>query len=184
MIKVPYAERDGQLIHISRVERGLACRCVCPVCKTAVIARKGKKLRHHFSHHSIGNCTAETVLHYIAKILVFEKIGALFLKTVFVVDDHCWRCGSSMNLAFMEVGDVLHGPEIFSQNEQVVARKSGVLLKIFFDHQENKRFLANVCPACGISTGSAYLRSFKRLERKLRGEPTGLLCGKCGKHFT
>ncbi|MFA4838911.1 MAG: competence protein CoiA family protein [Candidatus Neomarinimicrobiota bacterium] len=303
-IKVPYAERNGRLIHISRVERGLACQCVCPVCKTAVIARKGKKLRHHFSHHSRGNCSAETVLHQIAKILIYEKIigllkshetlpitwkcalcrdmhrlnllenvstiemekpidtirpdivllnadsvptaaieiavthdpepevletcekrniplliftvrsaedleslgestlihptsvrfclkkhcpgcgGALFIKTVFVVDDHCWRCGSPMNLAFMEVGDVLHGPENFSENEQMVTRKSGVLLKIFFDHQENRRFLANVCPACGISTGSAYLRSFKRLERKLKGEPTGFLCGKCGKHFT
>lgn len=145
-----------------------------------------------FSVHSAGDLELlgeSTLIHpssvrFCLKKRCPECGAALFRKTVFVVDDHCWRCGSSMNLAFMEVGDVLHGPEIFSQNEQMVARKSGVLLKIFFDHQENKRFLANVCPTCGISTGSAYLRSFKRLERKLKGEPTGLLCGKCGKHFT
>jgi len=302
-IKVPYAEKNGRLIHISQVERGLACQCVCPVCKMPVIARKGEKRRHHFSHYSSDACSAETVLHHIAKILIYDKIvallksqgslpitwkcvlcgerhrlnllenvsaiemekpidtirpdivllnaesvptaaieiavthnpepevidicekrfipllifavhsaedlealgesedihpttvrfcpkkrcpkcgGALSIKTVFVVESHCWRCGSPMNLAFMEVGGILHGPEYFSEVEQTVARKSGVLLKIFFDHQENKRFLANVCPACGISTGSAYLRSFKRLERKLKGEPTGFFCDKCGNHF-
>ncbi len=74
-VKIPYAERDGRLIHVSRVESGLGCRCVCPVCKGRVLARKGKVMRHHFAHHSQGECSPETVLHQVGKRLLHARIA-------------------------------------------------------------------------------------------------------------
>ena len=74
-VKIPYAEKNGRLIHVSRVERGLDCGCVCPVCKGPVLARKGRVVRHHFAHHTRGECSPETVLHQVGKRLLYNRIS-------------------------------------------------------------------------------------------------------------
>ncbi len=74
-VKIPYAEKDARLIHVSQVERGLDCRCVCPVCKKHVLARKGGVMRHHFAHHRRGECSPETVLHQVGKRLLYKRIA-------------------------------------------------------------------------------------------------------------
>ncbi|GAA4775105.1 hypothetical protein GCM10023219_23310 [Stakelama sediminis] len=67
----------GKTIHISRVERGLACKCQCPACDHVLIAKKGKKQAHHFAHYNSGvSCkhVAETNAHIWAKdVLEREK---------------------------------------------------------------------------------------------------------------
>lgn len=75
-VKVPYAEKEGRLVHVSTVERGLKCAAICPVCHQAVVARKGTKIRHHFAHYPGANCSAETALHYIARQLISDKLHA------------------------------------------------------------------------------------------------------------
>jgi len=72
-VKIPYAERQGQMVHVSQVERGLDCDCVCPVCKERVLARKGEEVRHHFAHHRRGHCSPETVLHQVGKKLLRRR---------------------------------------------------------------------------------------------------------------
>ncbi len=74
--KIPYGERDGDLLHISEVERGLKCNCVCPVCKSPLVARKGPKVKQHFGHYPGANCSAETVLHQLGKRLLHRRITA------------------------------------------------------------------------------------------------------------
>lgn len=74
--KIPYGERDGELLHISAVERGLRCNCVCPVCREPLVARQGAKVRHHFGHFPGANCSAETVLHRLGKRLLHRRITA------------------------------------------------------------------------------------------------------------
>ncbi len=74
-VKIPYAELNGRLIHVSRVNRGLACGCVCPVCKRPVLARKGEVIRHHFAHHNQIECSPETVLHQVGKRLLYNRIS-------------------------------------------------------------------------------------------------------------
>ncbi len=74
-VKIPYAEKDGRLIHVSRVESGLQCGCVCPVCKRPVLARKGSVVRHHFAHYGGGECSPETVLHQVGKRLLKARIS-------------------------------------------------------------------------------------------------------------
>ncbi|MBN2601042.1 MAG: hypothetical protein JXR87_03500 [Candidatus Marinimicrobia bacterium] len=102
-VKVPYAEKDGRLVHISTVARGLKCNAVCPVCKIAVVARKGEKIRHHFAHYPGANCSTETVLHYIAKQFLYEKlISAIALKQLVQIKWKCIACSHRHSLNLLE----------------------------------------------------------------------------------
>ena len=67
--EIGYGLRDGALVHIADVESGLACQCVCAACGERLVARKGRKRRHHFAHHVHTGCDggSETVLHRLAK---------------------------------------------------------------------------------------------------------------------
>ena len=82
--KMEYALRDGNPVHISEVERGLACGCVCPACGEPLIAKKGTKIMHHFSHVSGSECEHgyETSLHIAAKTIL-AKAQRIVLPTVY-----------------------------------------------------------------------------------------------------
>jgi len=71
-IKTAYACKDGALVHVANVERGLKCGCHCPSCRNPLIARKGIKKVHHFAHIAGSDCVgaAETVLHILAKEII------------------------------------------------------------------------------------------------------------------
>jgi len=61
--------RHGRLWGVDEVSSGLACDCVCPHCQTPLVAKKGKRNRHHFAHHKKIDClgSAETILHILGK---------------------------------------------------------------------------------------------------------------------
>lgn len=67
---------DNSLVHISNAEQGNGCNCVCPVCKSALVAKKGTINTHHFAHTTVTDCqyAAETVTHLAAKD-VLAKAG-------------------------------------------------------------------------------------------------------------
>ncbi len=67
--------KEGELVHISQVERGLACDCVCPSCNEQLIAKKGKHNEHHFAHAAGNPCqyAAETALHLAAKDILAKR---------------------------------------------------------------------------------------------------------------
>ena len=88
--ELPYGERDGDLIHISTVERGLGCKCICPVCKSPLIARKGAVRKHHFSHSVDSNCNPETVLHDLGKKILHSRISSAIADGISV--DIKWNC--------------------------------------------------------------------------------------------
>lgn len=64
------------LKHISEVENGLACNCVCPNCKYPLIAKNNplNKKVGHFAHHSGKECEGaiETALHLLAKSILLK----------------------------------------------------------------------------------------------------------------
>lgn len=71
----------GQIVHISTVARGLACRCQCPSCGYVLVARTKDEHRvPHFAHHNRDACGGgpETALHLLAKEL-FKANPNLFL---------------------------------------------------------------------------------------------------------
>ncbi|MFJ8235402.1 competence protein CoiA family protein [Ureibacillus sp. NPDC094379] len=67
--KLPFGLKDGKLLHISEVEQGLKCGCICPNCHHPLIARKGTITTHHFAHYKGKECenALETSLHLAAK---------------------------------------------------------------------------------------------------------------------
>ena len=73
--KLQYALKDNTLVSIDQVEKGLACNCVCPACKSQLVARKGEKREHHFAHYKNNSCATgyQTSLHLLAKELIQEK---------------------------------------------------------------------------------------------------------------
>jgi hypothetical protein len=94
ILRIPYGEREGNLLHISDVERGLKCSCACPVCKTQLVARKGNKTAHHFAHYVSATCNAETLLHHLGKRLLHERISvALSNNQPLPIKWECVQCG-------------------------------------------------------------------------------------------
>lgn len=74
--KLQYAlDKDGKLVSINEVERGLACNCICPACKSTLVARKGDVRIPHFAHDKNNSCATgyQTSLHMLAKQLISEK---------------------------------------------------------------------------------------------------------------
>jgi hypothetical protein len=67
-----YALKEEKVTHISDVERGLKCGCICPACGAALIANKGTKVIHHFKHYNAEECQIgyQTSLHLLAKEII------------------------------------------------------------------------------------------------------------------
>lgn len=68
-------DRQGALRHISQVERGLACGCLCRDCGDRLVARQGDVRVHHFAHESGNACTSadHEFLRAIARHLVADN---------------------------------------------------------------------------------------------------------------
>lgn len=81
-IKIPYALKSGEWIHISQVESGLKANCVCPCCNKILLAKKGNKVVHHFAHYEKVSCNPETVLHFIAKHFLYQKIQSHLARSL------------------------------------------------------------------------------------------------------
>lgn len=66
-----------KLVHIDEVDRGLACNCICPCCKQPMIANKGEKNHHYFSHErKAGTSIDAKKCRIITMHMVAEKIIA------------------------------------------------------------------------------------------------------------
>lgn len=75
-IKLGYGLRDGQIINVNALsndEKGLKCNCLCPNCKTQLLAKLGSKNRWHFAHVN-AECDIkianQTALHILAKEII------------------------------------------------------------------------------------------------------------------
>ncbi|MXW11495.1 MAG: hypothetical protein F4X84_03555 [Synechococcus sp. SB0662_bin_45] len=70
-----YGIREGELLHISQVPRGLSCGCVCPACHGLLVAKRGRQREHHFAHGPGDSCqhAIETALHLAAKDVLARR---------------------------------------------------------------------------------------------------------------
>lgn len=66
---------NGEIRHVSEVENGLKCVCVCPTCNRALVAKQGAVREHHFAHASGDECehAVETALHLAAKEILAAR---------------------------------------------------------------------------------------------------------------
>jgi len=95
-IKLPYGLRKSRLFHISEVESGLKCDCICPKCKSKLIAKKGEEKSHHFAHHQEKECIGglETAIHLMAKQTIYDNellVTPEFTKETFLEDNRAER---------------------------------------------------------------------------------------------
>lgn len=75
-IKLPFGLNENNIIvHIANVKSGEKCNCICPDCKSPLIAVKGNKKQHHFRHKDINECKSgvESAIHLAAKQMIMEK---------------------------------------------------------------------------------------------------------------
>lgn len=81
---LPYAVKGGRIVSVDDVSSGLQKDCTCPVCGSALVAKKGVKVRHHFAHQRDANCAnaPETVLHLAAKQVIQEERRLLIPEVV------------------------------------------------------------------------------------------------------
>ena len=52
LIPFGFETESGQLVDVGSVKRGNACGCICPSCKTPLVARHGDEKEWHFAHRS------------------------------------------------------------------------------------------------------------------------------------
>lgn len=75
-LKLTYGKAsNGRLVHVDEVQRGLACKCICPECGAKLVARKGEKKQHHFAHAGGADCAGArmTALHMLAQKIIQEE---------------------------------------------------------------------------------------------------------------
>lgn len=90
-IKIPYARRNGQLVHISNISSGLHRDCLCVACHQPLVARRPTSGRaDHFAHHASTNCNAETALHLLAKEILGSRIRTSITENIDI--PLTWRC--------------------------------------------------------------------------------------------
>ncbi|PER23714.1 hypothetical protein CN490_24930 [Bacillus cereus] len=75
-VKLNFALSGTDVVHIEdRLYKHI--KYICPHCKEDVIAKKGNKREHHFSHKPGSNCNVshETLLHFEAKHYFVNKVN-------------------------------------------------------------------------------------------------------------
>lgn len=68
---------SGEYIHVKDSANGKNCQCLCPACKTPLIAKQGEILSWHFAHTNSNNVTSacgESDLHLNAKLEIYKSM--------------------------------------------------------------------------------------------------------------
>lgn len=98
-------DSEGKLVNIEQAESGIKCNCICPACKEALVAKKGKKREHHFAHSSGKNCedAYETMLHQLAK----DKFQEAFYKNEEFIIQYEYKsyCSKKKECKYIPFGD-------------------------------------------------------------------------------
>jgi hypothetical protein len=164
MLKLTFGLRGDQLLHISEVERGLGCDCVCPACKHPLVARKGTEKAHHFAHYKADECATavETALHIAAKNLL-EAEGRITIPAVyleFYSNKEPWLIQPSGEINFDRVsleqrlGTIV--PDV-----TIVVKNRPLLLEIAVTHKVDEEKLGKIRDF-GISAIEIVLAAFSR----------------------
>ena len=163
-IQLPYAIKDGELIHISQVESGFACDCVCPSCNKKLVARKGEKVEHHFSHYAADSCSTalETALHLAAKE-VLKVANRIALPAVIVDFASGFRVIEIAESKTYQIDSVHAEKKMGNIVPDLILEISGhqLLVEIFVTHSVDNEKLRRI-NELGISTIEIDLSSAPR----------------------
>jgi len=147
-VKLAYALRDGQMVHVSTVPNGAACGCICPGCKLALIARQGEEKQDHFAHPAGTTCRTgpQTAIHYLGK-QILEHHPVLLLPALIASGDEqsiAIAGAIEVTLTNVRIEERLDGviPDVMATVDG-----RDLLIEIYYTHkcgQEKKKRLAEM----------------------------------------
>ncbi|TPG68646.1 hypothetical protein EEL31_09005 [Brevibacillus laterosporus] len=105
--QLTYGIQNEKLVHISEVGSGIACNCICPSCKSTLVAKKGYEKEHHFAHNNSKECKKgiETALHLAAKEILKKQKKIVIPEVLVDFGNYLnsWVISSNKEIEFDEV---------------------------------------------------------------------------------
>lgn len=155
---------DGSLVHITAVERGRRCDCICPACERALVAKKGQKQALHFAHEGGSACSGarETNAHVWAKQILAER-KKLWLPAGYA------RAGKSFRDVFDAQYFEFETVRLERRTGEIVpdvvlsARGRELIVEIYVTHPCDERKIAKI-EALGISALEIDLSAYRQAE--------------------
>ncbi|KAF3984382.1 MAG: competence protein CoiA [Methylococcales symbiont of Hymedesmia sp. n. MRB-2018] len=162
-------ENDGEFVDIADVPRGKQCGCVCPSCKTPLIARQGDVKEWHFAHasHSVYSRTEKECqfsfyvsVRMMARQVIREKLELVLPRYEDVVSEYHESSCSKISIPFVvteqrkiiltevEVEKTFTGPSV-----DIVGKVADFYFVIYFSHPGRSVPITLFNPAdkkCGI----------------------------------
>jgi len=179
-LMIPYGQRGGGLVHVSDVDRGLACRCTCPECGQRLVARKGAKMKAHFAHHAGANCQPETAMHKLGKLLLHRRLSqAITAGEAVPISWSCASCHDQHNRNLVKHAASVHleadlgllRPDVLLLNAEGAL---AAIVEIIVTHKPDQHVLdfaaTNGVPVVEFHLGTA--EDLERLDQEEMLEPT------------
>ena len=167
-MKIPFGLLPtGELVDVSEVERGLACGCQCPGCRSLLVARKGDRNIHHFAHHATSACKEA-----LAKAITLAVWQILTQSKAILLPPLVFRGKMVKPAKRLLFDEAIHQAQLLEGNLPCIAiklddKKLGILLGL--GKQDTDQFETLVRakqPAIQIDL-SVMVRRYKKQESEL-----------------
>ena len=177
---IPYGLRDGRIISVEDLnvttEYGKRCKCICPRCKSPLIARiRGRVRMKHFAHYGNSDCIGgyESGLHMLVKEVIEEgatiklpPIYSSLSKSGFFVFNDIVLYNSLLSDAMVikpDVGKTEVEKDLGKIRPDVIVESSGtkLFIEVLVSHavdEEKKRFIHEYGTSC-IEVNFSYYRN-------------------------
>lgn len=158
-IKLPFGlNENNTLVHIADVERGRKCGCICPGCRSPLIAAKGKQRQHHFRHDGTLECEAglESAIHLAAKQIIMEEKQITlpeFVCTVSATDSRGMEHTEPETIVrsgkIVDFDSVKEEIELHGMRADILAVKGNapLIIEIFYRHKVDDQKLEKIASA-------------------------------------
>jgi ssDNA-binding Zn-finger/Zn-ribbon topoisomerase 1 len=146
------ALKAGVVVNIDDVQSGLKCGCICPACGETLVAKKGAKVRHHFSHYTGRNCEYgyETSLHLAAKEIL-SNAQKIVLPAVYVHFPESYK-----------VNELICAAQEISIEKVELEKRIGDIIPDVVVHAGGKQFLVEIFVTHAIDEDK--LRKLRKLD--------------------
>lgn len=150
---------SNRFVHVTEVERGLACDCRCSICGEVVLARQGDVREHHFAHSSNAEPCAsdyESDLHRFAKRVIIEAGGLVvpMTPTAAQILGYGDECASSILLACAGIEEEVamgdYRPDLLAATTEGVSVAIEIAYSSFCDSEKRQAYEAMRLPALEI----------------------------------
>jgi hypothetical protein len=159
-IKLPFGlDENNNFVHISNAERGKKCGCVCPSCKSPLIAAKGR-IQHHFRHanDNESESCSESAIHLAAKDIILKKKQITLPNCVSIISEYDSKGKEHKEEEIVvQTGTVIYFDSVVAEKElygmeaDILAAKEGkeLVIEIFYrhkvdEHKKEKIINANI----------------------------------------